>query len=68
MTCSKCTGRTVTESVVDTAESFTKIEVLRCLNCGFVSYPNFTPEPAPVYIKGGRKGIPMLFRQSLMKE
>lgn len=68
MTCKKCNGRVISEWVIDTAESFTKIETQKCLNCGSVQYPNFTPEPAPVYIKGGRKGIPMLFRQSLMKE
>lgn len=60
--CSKCKGLVVPDIMYD--NSFRTITAHKCLNCGFVTYPDHTPIPLSYDpIQGGRKGIPMMFRR-----
>lgn len=60
MPCKKCNGLVISNKVFSINEY---ISADTCLNCGQVTYPNFSPALPPIYnIKGGRKGIPMMFR------
>ena len=62
MNCPKCKGFLIPAKMHD--DSFREVDVERCLNCGFVSYPDHTPVPLSYNpIQGGRKGIPMMFRR-----
>lgn len=62
MNCPKCKGFLTPSTMND--DSFNFVGVNKCLNCGFVNYPNHTPIPLSYNpIKGGRKGIPMMFRR-----
>ena len=59
MVCGKCSGLARFEETID--ESFKKMTVKRCLNCGKIDYPPMeTPPVRFMSKKGGRKGIPFL--------